>query len=60
MLRVFELDVLTCDHCAGRRKLIAFLADGQVVRKILAHLGLATEPPQLAPARARPEFEFAE
>ena len=60
MLRAFAIDVLTCDHCGGRRRLIAFLTDGLVVRKILAHLGLATEPPQLAPARAPPEFEFAE
>jgi len=42
------------------RELIAFLTDGLVVRKILEHLGLPTEPPRLAPARAPPEFEFAE
>jgi len=60
MLRAFAIDVLTCDHCGGRRRLIAFLTDGLVVRKILAHLGLPTEPPHLAPARAPPEFEFAQ
>ncbi len=53
------LDVLVCPHCGGRRKLIAFLTDGLVVRKILAHLGLSTEPPVLAPARAPPEPELA-
>jgi len=47
-------------HCGGLRELIAFLTDGLVVRKILEHLGLPTEPPRLAPARAPPEFEFAE
>jgi len=60
MLRAFSIDVLTCPHCGGLRELIAFLTDGLVVRKILEHLGLPTEPPSLAPARAPPGFEFAE
>ncbi|MBK7641772.1 MAG: transposase [Planctomycetes bacterium] len=59
MKRVFEIDVLICPHCGGPRKLIAFLTDGLVVRKILSHLGLPTEPPALAPARAPPEPELA-
>ena len=37
--RVFEIDALRCPYCGGKRKLIALLTDGQVVRKILAHLG---------------------
>jgi hypothetical protein len=53
--RVFEIDVLTCPWCGGRRKLIALLTDGQVVRRILEHLGLPTATPALAPARAPPE-----
>jgi len=60
MLRAFSTDVLKCPHCGGLRELIAFLTDGLVVRKILVHLGLPTEAPSLAPARAPPEFEFAE
>lgn len=57
--RVFAIDVLTCPHCGGKRKLIALITEGLVVRKILAHLSLPTEPPALAPARAPPEPEFA-
>ena len=57
--RVFEIDALRCSYCGGKRELIALLTDGQVVRKILAHIGLATEPPRLAPARAPPELDFA-
>jgi len=60
MKRTFAIDVLICDHCGGPRRLIALLTDGLVVRKILTHLGLDTEPPPLAPARAPPEFQFAE
>jgi len=57
--RVFAIDVLTCPDCGGRRKLIALIQDGPLVRKILAHLGLPTEPPGLAPARAPPQPDFA-
>ncbi len=59
MKRVFELDVLVCPHCQGRRSLIAFLTDGPVVRKILLHLGLDSELPLLAPARALEDTVFA-
>ena len=59
MKRVFELDVLVCLHCNGQRSLIAFLTDGPVVRKILLHLGLDSDPPLLAPARALEESVFA-
>ena len=57
--RVFAIDVLTCPHCGGPRKLVALINDGPVVKKILEHLGLPTEPPELAPARAPPEPDFA-
>ena len=53
---VFVGDIMLDD---GPGKLIAFLTDGLVVRKILSHLGLPTEPPALAPARAPPERELA-
>ena len=56
--RVFSIDVLRCNHCAGRRKLIALITDGVVVRKILDHLGLPTEPPILARARVAEELAF--
>lgn len=58
MKRVFELDVLTCPWCGGRRKLIALLTDGAVVRKILEHLGLPATAATLAPARSPPQLEF--
>jgi hypothetical protein len=56
--RVFSIDVLRCNHCGGRRKLIALITDGVVVRKILDHLGLPTEPPILARARVAEELTF--
>jgi hypothetical protein len=54
MRRVFFLETLTCGHCGGRRRLLTFLTDPLVIQKILRHLGLPAEPPELAPARPPP------
>ncbi len=63
MKRVFLVDVLTCPHCGGPRRLLAFILKPSVIERILSHLGLPTEPPKVYPARASPEQEelgFAE
>jgi hypothetical protein len=57
--RVFAIDVLVCPHCGAKRKPIALITQPEVIRKILSHLGLPTEPPRLTPARSTPELEFA-
>ena len=57
--RVFEIDVLSCPWCGEKRKLVALITEGKVVRTILEHLGLPTSAPALAPARSPPELEFA-
>jgi hypothetical protein len=57
--RVFEIDALRCPYCLEKRKLIALITDGKVVRRILEHLGLPTAAPVLAPARSPPELDFA-
>ena len=43
MQRVFEIDVLVCEHCGGRRRVLTFLTDPPVLRRILEHLGLAAD-----------------
>jgi len=57
--RVFALDVLTCPHRGGPRRLITQLTDPIVVRKVLAHLGHPTEPPTPRAARSRELLDFA-
>jgi len=52
--RVFAVDVLQCPLCNGRMKVVAFITDPLVTRRILDHLGLASPPPALGPARAPP------
>jgi uncharacterized protein YbaR (Trm112 family) len=54
MRRAFDLDVLACPRCGGRMSLIATIDDPRVIRKILGHLGLATEVPQAHPSRSPP------
>ncbi|MEQ1633469.1 MAG: transposase, partial [Planctomycetota bacterium] len=53
--RVFLVDVLTCPHCRGKRTLLAAIHDPDSIQRILRHLGLPTEPPEIAPARPPPQ-----
>lgn len=59
MRRVFRIDVLHCTHCGGRRKLIAFITNPPDIRRILLHLKLPVDPPEVAPARPPPQLDFA-
>ena len=49
--RTYGVDALRCPKCAGRLRVMATITDPGVVKKILAHLHLPTEP--LPRARAR-------
>jgi hypothetical protein len=50
MMRVFALDVLQCEHCGGRMKIIAAIHPPDTTVKILECLGLPSRAPPLAPA----------
>jgi len=49
--RTYGVDALRCPTCSGRMRVMATLTEPDTVKKILAHLGLPTEP--LPRARAR-------
>ena len=53
MHRAFAIDVLACAHCGGRLRLIATLHDPVVIRKLLAHLGMARSGPSPRPRPSR-------
>ena len=57
MKRGLGLDVLTCEECGGQREVLTFITDPLVIRRILAHLGLPSEPPLISPARPPPGSE---
>jgi hypothetical protein len=48
------IDVLACASCGGRLHLIATLHDPVVIRKLLAHLGMARSGPSPGPAPPPP------
>ena len=45
---------LLCPKCGGQMRLIAFIAEGVQIRRILDHIGVDSEPPRISPARAPP------
>ena len=55
--RVFDLDII-CARCGSKMHRISHIDDPETIERILGHLGLPTEPPQPAPARAPPQCEF--
>jgi len=48
--RVFLLDVLVCDRCGGRMKVLCAVHPPEAKRRILDCLGLPSRPPPIAPA----------
>ncbi len=53
--QVFEVEVLTCEKCKARMKIISFItaSQEQVLRRILDHLGVSTVVPR---AHGPPEW----
>ncbi len=52
--RVFEVEASVCPHCGGRRRLFAAVTAPESIERALRSMGLASEAPELAPARAPP------
>ena len=56
--RVYDIDMERC-ACGGKLKFVASIERPEVIEKILTHLGLAAQPPPIAPARRDELFESA-
>ena len=50
MKRVFEVDVLVCDRCRGRMRILAAIHSADAIRAILECLGLPSRAPPISPA----------
>ena len=59
MRRGLDVDALECPDCGGRLRFVAAILLSSAIRRILGHLGLPSEPVELAPARAPPELDDA-
>lgn len=58
LARIYEVMPLLCPRCGSPLRVISFITEPKVIRKILLHLGQPTEPPPLSPARGPPQEEF--
>jgi hypothetical protein len=38
--KIYEVDPLTCAKCGGRMKILSFIEDPEIIKKILKHLDL--------------------
>ena len=50
--KIYEIDPLTCPKCGGIMRILAFIEESAVIRKILDHLGL-WDVPKRQPKRGR-------
>ena len=55
LARIYEIFPLTCNHCGGEVRLIAFVTEVAPIREILQHIGEPTKPPRVHPPRAPPD-----
>jgi hypothetical protein len=58
--KIYEVDPLTCPKCSGKMKILSFIEDLEVVKKVLKHLGLwdiKARPPPKATATS-PDFHI--
>ena len=51
--RTFKIDVLKCDKCGGRMKLLGLVFDQPTITATLRALGLPVRATPIAPARSR-------
>ncbi len=58
LARVFGHQVLICPSCGHARTIIAAITERDVAAKLLVHLGLPTDVPVLAQARAPPQADL--
>ena len=55
--KIYEVDPLTCPKCASEMKVIAFINDEDVIRKILKHLNLRDVKRKLPPRAHAPPID---
>ncbi len=50
--RVFAIEMLLCPRCGGPRRILGAVTEPAAVRRLLAALGLAAQPPPARPVTA--------
>ena len=57
LARIFSINACQCE-CGGRLKIVTAVTDPASVRRYLEGVGLPSEPPLIAPARASPQIDL--
>ncbi len=62
LARIYDARPLQCPRCGSPMTILSFILDPVVIKRILDHLDLESEPPATLPARSPPqgELEFAQ
>jgi hypothetical protein len=55
--RIYEVFPLLCPLCGGQMRIIAFITHSADIRQMLDHIGVQSEPPNIAPARGPPFWD---
>jgi hypothetical protein len=65
--KIYDIDPLACPRCKGEMRIIAFIEGGEVIEKILKHLGLweltPRPPPRMAtsqPLYTEPHIDYSD
>jgi len=58
MKRVWGFDVLKCESCGGRMRILCAINPPEAIKKILDCLGLPSRPPPICPAVSVSPFNF--
>ena len=58
LARIYESLPLVCPRCGNAMRIIAFITNASDVKRILEHIGEASEPLPVSPSRAPPEEAF--
>jgi hypothetical protein len=59
LARVFAIDMSHCPKCGGEFKVIAAILETMAIKKILTHLNIPYQPPDIPPARISTQTIFA-
>ncbi len=55
--KIYEVDPLTCPKCQGRMRILAFIENEDVIKKILKHLGLWDQKTRSPPRTIGPPLD---
>ncbi len=55
--RIYEVFPLLCPICGGQMRIIAFITHSTDIRHMLDHIGVQSEPPNIAPVRGPPLWD---